>query len=107
MIEIKLDGMDSQHQMPEKSDVLSEFTIPKSEVDTDLATGEFGTISIPVEVVSVESDEIVFRKHGPIKTDGSFKAESLEQMRERIGVVDDEQEPMQKKKQEPQEEIGE
>jgi len=108
MIEIKIEGMDKKDDSAEKeNEGLSEFCLPKSEVNADLAVGEFGNLTIQVEVIAVESDEIKFRRHGEAKADGAFKAESLEQMRERIGVAEDLEEPMQKKKRDKEEETGE
>jgi hypothetical protein len=71
-----------------------EFSIPRSEVDVDLAVGEFGEICVPVEVVAVGKDDITFRKRGKAEAEGSFHQEPLEKMRERIGEVEDEEESM-------------
>lgn len=65
-----------------------EFTLPKSEVMSDLAVGEFGEICIPVEVVAVEKEAVTFRKNGPAEAEAMFRPEPLNQMRERIGVTD-------------------
>lgn len=84
-----------------------EFSLPKSEFDTDIAVGDSGDIMIPVEVIEVTKDRVSFRKDGKAEACGDFKPETMDDMRERIGVVDDELEPMQKKNKEPKEEIGE
>lgn len=71
-----------------------EFSIPRNEVDVDLAIGEFGEICIPVEVVEVGKDAITFRKRGKAEAEDIFRPEPLEKMRERIGEVEDEEMPM-------------
>jgi len=73
-----------------------EFSIPRSEVDVDIAVGEFGEVCIPVEVVEVGKDTITFRKRGKAEAEGSFHQEPLEVMKERIGEVEDEEEDFKK-----------
>lgn len=73
-----------------------EFTLPKSEVDADVAVGEFGEVSIPVEVIAIEGESITFRKNGKAEAEDMFKPEPLSNMRERMGVVDSEEMPMNK-----------
>lgn len=77
-----------------------EFMLPKSEIMADLAVGEFGEISIPVEVVAVEKDTVTFRKNGPAEAEDVFKPEPLHQMRERIGVTDSPEKDMSEDKDE-------
>jgi len=73
-----------------------EFSIPRSEVDVDVAVGEYGEICIPVEVVEVGKEIITFRKRGKAEAEDIFRQEPLEKMKERIGTVDDEELPMKK-----------
>jgi hypothetical protein len=73
-----------------------DFSLPKSEVDIDVAVGEFGEVCIPVEVVEVGKDTITFRKRGKAEAEGSFHQEPLEVMKERIGEVEDEEEDFKK-----------
>lgn len=84
-----------------------EFSLPISEVDADLTIGDEGEIRIPVEVIEVTSDRVSFRKDGKAEVFGDFKPETLDNMKERIGTVDDEIAPMHKKSQQPQDEVGE
>lgn len=65
-----------------------EFTLPKSEIMADVTVGEFGEISIPVEIIAVEKESVTFRKNGPAEAEDMFRPEPLNQMRERIGVTD-------------------
>lgn len=73
-----------------------EFSLPRHEVDVDIAVGEFGEISVPVEVVEVGSDTVTFRKRGKATAQDVFRSEPLSSMRERIGEVEDEEEPLKK-----------
>jgi len=70
------------------------FIVMKNELETDLDVGETGMIMIPVEVITIDKDTYTFRKAGQIKPEGEFKPESVKGMRERIGVVEDIEEPM-------------
>ena len=70
-----------------------EFELPKSEVDAAVNVGEFGKISIPVEVIEV-GDKIKFRKNGKASAEDMFKPEPLNDMRERMGVTDEPEKSM-------------
>ena len=76
--------------------VTDTFIVAKSELETDLDIGETGTLMVPVEVITVEKDTYTFRKAGQIKPEGEFKPETVKDMRKRIGVVEDTEEPMTK-----------
>jgi hypothetical protein len=62
----------------------------------DLEIGETGIIMIPVEVMSIDRDNYTFRKSGKITPEGEFKPETVKDMRKRIGVVEDTEEPLTK-----------
>lgn len=72
------------------------FIVAKSELDMDLEIGETGMLMIPVEVMTIDRDNYTFRKDGRIKAEGEFKPETVKDMRDRIGVVEDLEEPMAK-----------
>lgn len=74
-----------------------EFRLPVSEVDAPLKMGQAGNIVIPVEVVEVSDGMIMFRKIGKAEAD-DFHEEPLSKMRERIGVVEDEEKPLKEDK---------
>jgi len=75
---------------------LNEFYIAKSELEMDLDIGETGTVMIPVEVISIDKEGYLLRKAGKITPEGSFNPETVKDMRERIGVVEDTEESMEK-----------
>jgi len=79
---------------------LNEFHIAKSELDMDLDIGETGMVMVPVEVIAIDKETYLLRKNGKIEAEGSFKPETVKDMRERIGVVEDEEEPMNKEESE-------
>jgi hypothetical protein len=67
-----------------------EFSLPKSEMDTPLQVGDNGHVIIPVNVLEISDGMVTLRKNGPVKT-LDFKEETVESMRERMGVVKDEE----------------
>lgn len=74
--------------MPDDKNVQdSEFTLSRAEVDAPLDVGDFGSLLVPVEVISIHNGLVTFRKHGPAKASEPFKPESLDQMRDRMGTV--------------------
>jgi hypothetical protein len=73
-----------------------EFMLPKSEVQADLTVGEYGEISIPVQIIAVDKDSVTFRKNGPAIAEDMFKPEPLHQMRDRMGVTDEPEKSMSK-----------
>jgi hypothetical protein len=76
-------NMDNKANPNATSDVL-EFTLPKSEVDQVLDMDSFGDLCIPVQVVGQTLDTYTFRKIKSASVDKAFRAESVEQMRERV-----------------------
>lgn len=86
-------NMDIKKNNESTSDVF-EFELPKNEVEQDLEVGERGNMVIPVEVIAVKSSSYVFRKTKKASTEGIFKPESTSEMRERIGEVEDEVNPI-------------
>ena len=76
------------------------FTVSKSELEMDLEIGETGTLMVPVEVMSIDRENYTVRKVGKITPEGEFKPETVKDMRKRIGVVEDTEEPINKKEKE-------
>lgn len=62
-----------------------EFRLSRVEVQDQLLVGEIGDLKIPVQVVSIDKDHIVFRKRGQAQVEGYFEKESLADMKDRIG----------------------
>ena len=69
---------------PDATAPVLEFSLPKHEIDTDLAVGEFGEVILPVEVVAVSGSMVTFRKTKSARADATFHDESLTQMRDRM-----------------------
>lgn len=65
------------------------FIVSKDELEMVLEIGETGTLMIPVEVMAIDKQNYTLRKAGKIKAEGSFKSETVKDMRKRIGVVTD------------------
>lgn len=74
-----------------------EIEIPLSEFEADHPNvGDFGEITLKVEVMEINQDEICVIKHGPVKITKPFKAIDAEELKKKIGSVDDPEMPMQK-----------
>jgi len=73
---------------------INEFYVSKSELDMDLDIGETGKLMIPVEVIAIDKENYLVRKAGKIEAEGSFAPETVKDMRSRIGVVEDEEMPV-------------
>lgn len=58
--------------------------------------GDFGEITMTVEITGVDKDGISWIKHGPYRVTKPFSEMSADQMKEKIGTVEDNEEPMQK-----------
>jgi hypothetical protein len=69
---------------------LMDFMIPESEVDQEVTVGDVGHILVPVVVVSRNDGMICFRKTNNIKPEGSFRPETIDEMRKRI--IDEQEE---------------
>jgi hypothetical protein len=65
-------------------EILSEFSIPNTELNADMEVGDRGTLSIEVEVIGQIEGCTVFRKHNKVKAEVNFKPENAKQMRERL-----------------------
>lgn len=65
-------------------EILTEFSIPNTELNADMEVGDRGTLAIEVEVIGIIEGCTVFRKHNKAKAEGNFKPENAKQMRERI-----------------------
>lgn len=71
------------------------FYFPINELDVAMPKpGEVGEITIKVEVLSVDKEGVQFEKHGPVRVTVDFKPMDLEELKNRIGTVDDEESPM-------------
>lgn len=72
-----------------------DIEIPLSELDSDIPeVGEFGEITIKVEVMGVDKEKICLLKHDKVKISKPFKDFDLEEMRKRIGTVEDAEKSM-------------
>ena len=73
------------------------FSFPYNELKIDNPKpGDMGEICLKVEVVSVDKEGVVLRKHGEVEVTEPFKDMDLQEMRKRIGTVDDEEMPVKK-----------
>jgi hypothetical protein len=74
-----------------------EIQIPLSEFEADHPNvGDFGEITLKVEVMEIGQEHMCVLKHGPIKITKPFKEMDMEEMKNRIGTVEDTEMPMQK-----------
>ena len=74
-----------------------EIEIPLNEFEADHPNiGDFGEITLKVEVMELSSDHICVLKHGPIKITKPFKEIDAEELKKKIGTVDDMEMPMHK-----------
>jgi DeoR/GlpR family transcriptional regulator of sugar metabolism len=74
-----------------------DIEIPLTELDSDTPEiGSFGEITLKVEVMGVDKEKICLLKHDKIKISKPFKEMDLEEMKKRIGTVEDEVMPMNK-----------
>jgi len=64
--------------------ILSEFSIPESEINAALETGDHGKLSLTVEVIGRVNGMVIFRKHNKAVAEGNFKPEGAKELRERI-----------------------
>lgn len=70
------------------------FHFNKGELDVaNPSVGDFAEITMTVEVTGIDKDGISLMKHGPVKVTKPFKEVSSEQMKEKIGTVEDETVP--------------
>jgi len=76
-------NMDPQNKPDAKVPVF-EFKVPKSEIDADLKVGDLGKLLIPVEVVADSDDSYTFRKKKLITVEGTFRPETVNEMRDRL-----------------------
>lgn len=71
------------------------FTFPFSELQVDKPKpGDWGEITLKVEVVSVDKEGVTVRKHGPAEMCEPFKEISTDQLKSKIGEVDDAEKPV-------------
>jgi hypothetical protein len=76
-----------------------EISIPLNELEADHPNiGDFGEITLKVEVMSLDKDSICVMKHGPVKISKPFKEIGLEDLKNRIGSVEETEMPMNKEK---------
>lgn len=70
------------------------FHFNKGELDVATpSVGDFAEITMTVEVTGVDKDGVSLMKHGPVRVTKPFKEMSAEQMKDKIGTVDDEMAP--------------
>jgi hypothetical protein len=79
---------------PDATGAILEFSLSKAELGIDLKLDEVGQVVIPVQLVALDGTKYTFRKVGQATPEGDFRDESVEEMRKRIGTVDDEEESM-------------
>lgn len=72
------------------NEILSEFSIPDSEINAEMVTGDRGRLILDVEVIGRVDGRTIFRKHNQAKADGNFRPENAKQMRERMMKKQDE-----------------
>jgi hypothetical protein len=81
---------------PNATTPVMEFMIPLSEFGMEVAPGDRGNLNIPVEVMAIADDMITFRKMDSITTQGTFRKETANDMRERLlkdAPITDDNEP--------------
>jgi hypothetical protein len=75
------------------------FTFPLNELDVGTPKpGDVGEVTIKVEVMSVDKETVSLLKHGPVKVTKPFGEMDLEELRNRIGTVDDNEKPVNDRK---------
>lgn len=73
------------------------FFFPYNELDTgQLKPGEIGEITIKVEVMSTSKEGVELMKHGKVEVTRAFGEMSLDELKNRIGTVDETELPMNK-----------
>jgi hypothetical protein len=74
-----------------------EIRIPLTEFEMDHPNvGDFGEITMKVEVMELGQEHVCVLKHGPIKVTKPFKEIDAEELKKKIGTVDDAEMPMKK-----------
>lgn len=74
---------------------MTEFRFTSQELDVpSLSPGDVGDITMTCEVMSVDKDGVMLLKHGPVRVTKPFKEMDLQQLRDKVGVVEDEEMPM-------------
>lgn len=58
--------------------------------------GDFGEISFKCEITSVDKEGVCLRKHGEVNVTKPFKDMDLQEMKKRVGEVEDPEMPMKK-----------
>lgn len=77
----------------------TQWHFSNSDLDVaQLKPGDVGEITMTMEVMSVDKDGMTLMKHGPIRVTKDFKEIDLQQLRDKIGVVEDEESPMHESK---------
>lgn len=66
------------------NEILSEFSIPDTELNAEMTTGDRGSLRLDVEVIGRVDGKTIFRKHNKATAEGNFKPENAKQMRERL-----------------------
>lgn len=66
------------------NEILSEFSIPNTELNAEMTVGDRGRLALDVEVIGQVDGRTIFRKHNKAVAEGNFKPENAKQMRERL-----------------------
>ncbi len=74
--------------MSDQIPLLREFSVPLNEVNEQLEVGQTGELSIPVEVVGVLGELVMFRKRNKARAAGKFTAPSLKDLEDDIGMAE-------------------
>lgn len=69
---------------------LTEFSVPVSEFDKEVTVGDVGSLMVPVVVVSLTDGVVTLRKANNVKPEGTFRPETMDEMRKRI--IDEQEE---------------
>jgi len=74
-----------------------EICIPTNEFDAgNPKVGDFGEITLKVEVISLDKEDVRVLKHGPVKITKPFKDIDIEEIKNKIGTVKDTEMPIKK-----------
>jgi len=66
------------------NEILTEFSIPDTELGAEMLVGDRGRLALDVEVIGRVDGRTLFRKHNRAIPEGNFKPENAKQMRERL-----------------------
>jgi len=71
------------------------YSFPYNELEVDKPKpGDWGEICFKCEVISVDKEGVTVRKHGPAQVSEPFAEISTDQLKQKIGEVDDHEKPV-------------